>query len=695
MINVIFLSNFSKIVLKLLSLDNFNTNNLFIYNGYTPMFIDNYIIKENTVEIFLTENIDIKNETYLYYDNVEYKVHYHPLYSSEAFNSRYYFGGELGFKYNGHSSLFSLWSPVATSVTLLIYYSGNIGIDEIPREIPMSEGDFGVWSCILEENLEDYFYTYKVNVYNEIYEAVDPYARALSINGHRGAIIDMNKTNPPGWKEDISPTFNNFTDSIIYEISIRDISIYPNCGVFHKGKYLGVTELPIINYLKDLGVTHLQIMPLYDFSYRSIDEQNPAAFYNWGYDPQNYNAPEGSYSTDPYNPYTRIYELKQMILCLHENGFRINIDVVYNHLWDAYQSNFQKIFPDYYFRHNEDGFLSNGSACGNDTASEHLMMRKFIVDSMKYWASEYHIDGFRMDLMGLHDIETINLIRYNLDKIDTSIMLYGEGWNLSTTLPYEKRAIKDHHYKMPRVGHFNDLMRDSIKGHVFNYRDTGFATGKQGIENNVKTCVKGSFSSPCQGINYVSCHDNHTLWDRINLNCEYDSFEDKKYMHKLCNAIVFTSQGIPFIHSGVEFCRTKSFVENSYRSPDHINWMDYDRVNKFSDVFSYYKQLIKLRKEHPAFRMSSRELIDKHLEFIENTPNNVVAFLLKDHANDDPWRDILVIYNSNKHSQWVNIPLKEWNMVSTRDSIESTPINTFYGDYLEVEGISMTILQST
>ncbi|GAA0717832.1 type I pullulanase [Clostridium malenominatum] len=694
MINIAFLSNFSKIILKFINLDNFNINNLFIYNGYFPISIANYTIKENNIEIFLIEDINIKNETYLYYDKVEYKVHYYPLYSSEAFNSRYYFEGELGFKYNGNSSTFNIWSPAATSINLLIYYSGNIGVEEIPREIPMKEGDFGVWTCTLEENLEGHFYTYKVNVYNETYEAVDPYAKALGINGHRGAIIDMNKTNPPGWKEVTSPTLNNFTDSIIYEVSIRDISMYPNSGVFHKGKYLGLTEYPILNHLKELGITHLQIMPFYDFSHRSVDEQNPLSFYNWGYDPQNYNAPEGSLSTNPYDPYIRIYELKKMVLSLHENGFRINMDVVYNHLWDAQDNNFQKIFPGYYLRYNNEGFLSNGSACGNDTASEHLMMRKFIVDSIKYWVTEYHIDGFRMDLMGLHDIETVNLIRYTLDKIDESLMLYGEGWNLSTTLPIEKRAIKDHHYQMPKVGHFNDLIRDSIKGHVFNYRDTGFATGKQGMENNIKACVKGIFSSPYQGINYVSCHDNHTLWDRINLNCEYDSLEDKKYMHKLCNAIVFTSQGIPFIHSGVEFCRSKSFVENSFRSSDHINWMDYDRIYKFGDVFSYYKDLIKLRKEHPAFRMNSKEIIDNDLEFIENTPSNVVAFLLKDHANGDSWRDILIIYNSNKNSQWINIPEKEWNLVGTRDLISSTAIRTFSGDYIEVDGVSMTVLFS-
>lgn len=443
-------------------------------------------------------------------------------------------------------------------------------------------------------------------------------------------------------------------------------------------------------------------MPVFDFSYKSVDEKNIAT-YNWGYDPQNYNVPEGIYSTNPFDPYCRIQELKKMIMILHKNGFCVNLDVVFNHLWHTIDNNFQKIFPGYYFRYYNDGSISNGSGCDNDTASENPMMRKFMLDSIKFWVKEYHIDGFRFDLMGLHDINTMNFIRKELDKIDSSIMLYGEGWSLKTALPNHKKACKENSIKMPGIGHFNDIFRDCLKGSIFIHKDIGYVTGKNELEEIIKNCISASlkleknstgiFNMPYETINYASCHDNHTLWDKINLSCENESFDNKKYMHKLCNAIILTSQGIPFLHCGVEFCRTKHFIENSFKSGDDINWIDWSRKFMFLDVFKYYKELINLRKSHASFRMYKKEDIEKHLLFLDNLPKNVVAFILKNYPKDI-WKNILVVYNPNKNSEFLKIPNKTWNLIATRNYISSTPIQTFISSRIQVEPISMTILYS-
>ncbi|MDP4179009.1 MAG: type I pullulanase [Bacillota bacterium] len=700
-------TEFKKVIFHADDLSCFDIKKLILMNGEGNIAnIKSYTICNNKVELELKDNINIKNECYISYENITKKVIYTDIFNSKEFNKIYYHDGPLGILYSKEYTIFKLWSPAASSVKLLLYMSSEPYENEKSIKHEMKEID-GVWYVLIRQNLKNMYYTFEVEVYNRINEAVDPYAKALGINGHRGYITDLLETNPRGFKNDNSPVINNFTDAILYETSIRDISIHPDSGVVNKGKFIGLCEentfsskgiSTALNHIKELGVTHVQIMPFFDFSFHSVDEKNPQN-YNWGYDPQNYNAPEGSYSTNPYEPNCRIYELKELIQTLHKNGLCVNMDVVYNHYAGEENNNFEKIFPGYYFRFNNDGSFVKGTGCENDTASERLMFRKFMIDSMIYWATEYHIDGFRVDLMGIHDVETMNLIRESLNNISSKIMLYGEGWNLGTKLPEEDKAIISNAYKMPHIGHFNDMIRDTLKGSVFNAWDTGFVSGKQYLEQQIKKCVTASinfnnyglFQTPDQSINYVSAHDNNTLWDKLEISNGGSGFEELKKMHKLANSIVLTSQGIPFLCSGEEFCRTKNKIENSYKSPDYINRLDWERKAHFLDTFAYYKGLIKLRKEHPAFRMNDTEYLASHIEFICNTPRNVVAYILKDYANGDSWKDIIVIYNANTYPVKIHVPFGTWKQVTDVYVSGTEIIRTVTDFHLEASGISTCV----
>lgn len=681
-----------------------------IHNGVVTLRVKEYSLNKNVLEIKLNNFVNIKEKSELILGKSRININYYPLYKSDEFNKLYYYNGTLGYTYTPEKTSFSLWSPVALKVNLLIYNSGEPSLEEKPRREQMKECENGVWKCTVSENLDGYFYTYEINIEGIIKEVTDPYTPAVGINGLRGAVINLNNSNPKNFEKDYPLKLNSLTDTIIYELSIRDMSTHPNSSIMNRGKFLGLTEDNTysndnistgLTHIKDLGITHVQLMPIFDFNNINSSEKNPL-LYNWGYNPENYNSVEGIYATDPYNPYCRIQELKTLIRTFHENNIGVNMDVVYNHVFNASKSNFENIFPKYYFRYNDDGSLSNGSGCGNDLASENLMVRKFIVDSVKFWAKEYHLDGFRFDLMGIHDVDTMNNISEELYKINPNIILYGEGWNLTTSLPEENKASQQNSYKMPSIGHFNDFVRDRLKGSAFIPRDIGYASGKEDMENNIKICVcgsinynehiKGMFQSPINTINYVSAHDNHTLWDKIKLSAIDESLAEKKYIHKLCNAIILTSQGIPFLHSGVEFCRTKNLDENSYKSPDIINWMDWDRKEIFIDVNNYYKGLIKLRKEHNAFKIDSADEIRNHLSFLEITIKNVVAFILKDHARGDSWKDILVIYNPNKYMVEVNIPKGTWNIVVNRDIAGTDILSTICENSLTVEPISTTVM---
>jgi pullulanase len=691
---------FNKI--KLIHKETFNldTKDFNIKNGDRNIEILEAYHINGFMILQLMEELDLRHECFIEYSNTKIKAIYRDIFSTEEFNKRYFTDVELGYIYNRNNTTFKVWSPAACSINLLLYKNGDPELKEESRRMPMTEEN-GLWSLTVNENLKGMFYTYEIHVYGETKEAVDPYAKALGINGLRGAVIDLQETNPVDFAGDVSPKLDSFTDAIIYETSVRDISMHPDSGIKNKGKFLGLSEENTksskglstgLNHILELGITHVQLMPIYDFSCASTNERD-AIKYNWGYDPQNYNTPEGSYSTNPYSPMTRISELKTLIKTLHEKGLAVNMDVVYNHVFNLETENLERIFPGYYFRFFENGKASNGSGCSNDTASERLMMRKFIVDSVYYWAKQYHLDGFRFDLMGLHDVTTMNAVREKLNTLERPIMLYGEGWILNTMLAEDLKANQLNSNKMPHIGHFNDTMRNAVRGSVFIREEKGFASGKVGMEETIKICVSGSvFQTPDQAINYVSAHDNNTLWDKLKLSNPEDSEETLKSIQKLSNAIVITSQGIPFIHSGVEFCRTKYGVEDSVRSEDKVNWMDWDRKAEFIDVFEYYKGLCKLRKEHNAFRMNNAQQIKKHLEFLTDMPKNTVGFILKNYANNDTWKDIIVIYSSNKENVNISIPEGTWNIVGDKYNVGTTVLRTFTGNSVEVECISMSVL---
>ncbi|MFN7251066.1 MAG: type I pullulanase [Anaerobacillus sp.] len=602
---------------------------------------------------------------------------------SEEFDDLFYYEkDDLGCTFSKESTVLKVWAPTASEAYVVLYDSWD---GEALCEHLMQRQEKGVWFIELPGNYEGKLYTYKVKIDNTWNEAADPYAKAVAVNGDRSAIIDFSKTNPTNWPVKKS-SFTAATDAIIYELHIRDLSMHPESGMTKKGKFLGLCEqgttgpngIPTgLSYIKDLGVTHVQLLPIYDYSTDSVDETKlDTPQYNWGYDPKNYNVPEGSYSTNPYEPSCRIKELKELISTLHNNGLRVVMDVVYNHVYDAFRMNFMKLVPGYYFRYNEDGSLANGSACGNDTASERKMVRKFIVDSVVYWAREYHLDGFRFDLMGLHDVETMNEIRKKLDLIDPSIITIGEGWVLDTPLVDDMKANQTNAPKMPNIAHFNDYLRDGIKGSVFFVDESGFVNGKDDMELEIKRGLVGGIEyskeistfaiEPTQTVSYVEAHDNHTLWDKLALTNPGDSVDTLKRMHKLASAIVLTSQGIAFIHAGQEFMRTKGGDENSYKSSTEVNQLDWERCSEFQDEVSFMKKLIAIRKKHPAFRMKTAEEIRKHL-FFEETPEKCVAFTLRDHANGDA-DTLCVAHNASRAEVKVTLPfVKEWSVILGED----------------------------
>jgi pullulanase len=507
----------------------------------------------------------------------------------------------------------------------------------------------------------------------------------------------MTTTNPEGWESDVRPVIKSPADLVIYEMHHRDFSIHESSGLVNKGKFLALTEQKAIDHLKALGVNAIHILPSYD--YASVDETRlNEPQYNWGYDPVNYNVPEGSYSTDPYTPATRIKEFKQMVQALHNAGIRVILDVVYNHTWDINGSNFQRTYPDYFYRKTADGQYSNGSGCGNETASEQEMMRKYMVESVKYWINEYHIDGFRFDLMGVHDIETMNQIRKAVDEIDPTIYIYGEGWSAgSCAYPTEKLGLKANIQQMPGIGAFSDEIRDALRGPFNDDHKAAFLACKPDNEESIKFGIAGAIehpqldyskvnystkpwaTEPTQMISYVSCHDDMCLVDRLKSSIPGISMDELIRLNQLAQTAVFTSQGVPFMLSGEEMLRDKKGVHNSYNSPDSINQLDWDNMKRYPQVLEYYQKLIQLRKNHPAFRLGSADLVRKHLEFLD-APKNVVAFRLKNYAGRDDWRDIIVVLNANKTPQSVNIPKGKYTIVALGGVINEQGMGNMNGD---------------
>jgi pullulanase len=606
-----------------------------------------------------------------------------------------YHGHDLGVSYAPAQTTFRIWAPSADELIVHIYdqgYEGNrLATHNLKPDVD------GTWLLKLKGDWKDHYYTFQAR-FDERWslEVADMYAKAVGVNGMRGMIVDLPSTNPAGWGNDVRPPLQSFADMVIWEIHVRDFSIHPSSGSSYPGKFLAFTETGTrspegektgIEHLKELGITHVHLLPVYD--YQTVDEfRLDEPQFNWGYDPQNYNVPEGSYSTNPFDGNVRINEFKKMVQALHQNGIRVIMDVVYNHVYDAGSSHFEQLVPGYYFRMTPDGEFSNGSGCGNETASEKAMFRKYMIESVKYWATEYRIDGFRFDLMGLHDIETMNMIRAELDKIDPMIFMYGEGWTAGDTpLPQEDRATKAHASRLNGIAVFSDDIRDAIRGPWWEQDAPGFMTGRKDLEESIKfgviastnhpqiDFIKVNYSdepyapSPLQTITYVTCHDNPCLWDKIVSTCINCTKSDKLDIQKLANGIVLTSQGVPLLHAGEEIVRTKFGEHNSYNFPDSINQLVWHNKATYRDVFDFYKDMIALRKNRPAFRMETTEMISNHISFFEIEKPLVVGFHISGNANGDTWKDILVFYNANARAVEVELPDGEWVIVATKDAI--------------------------
>nr|WP_122974125.1 type I pullulanase [Bacillus wiedmannii] len=662
----------------------------------------------NKVKIITEQKIDLKQTYKVKIENVaDTNTEIGKVIRNEEFDKLFYYSGnDLGNIYTPQHTKFRVWAPTASEAKLVTYKKWN---DKIGTEINMQQGEKGTWKAELKGNQKGLYYTYKVKIGDKWTEAVDPYAHAASVNGDKGAIVDIEETNPKKWKANKKPKFKNSEDAIIYELHVRDLSIQPESGIKQKGKYLGVTEKGTrgpegvktgLDHMKDLGVTHVQLLPIFD--YASVNEENlNEPQYNWGYDPKNFNVPEGSYSTNPYEPTVRITELKQMIQTLHDNNLRVVMDVVYNHMYNAAESNFHKLVPGYYYRYNEDGTFANGTGVGNDTASERKMMRKFMVDSVTYWAKEYNLDGFRFDLMGIHDYETMNEIRNAVNQIDPSIILHGEGWDLNTPLAAELKANQKNAEKMKGIAHFNDNIRDGLKGSVFEEKENGFVNGKDNMEDRIKKGItagiyydtnSSTYKDPEQVLTYVEAHDNHTLWDKLELTNPDDSEEVRKQMHKLSSSILLTSQGIPFLHAGQEFMRTKYGDHNSYKSPDSINQMDWLRRAAFNNEVEYMKGLIDLRKKYSAFRMTSAEQIKKHIAFMD-TPKNVVAYSIKGNGNKNEY--FMVAHNANREIVEITLPSKgPWKVLVDGKQAGSKTLYVVHDNKIKVPALSSLVLKT-
>lgn len=637
----------------------------------------------------------------------------------QKFDYEVYTGNDLGAVYSPKMTRFKVWAPEAESVKLNLYKQGEG--DNLIEQHVMKKSVNGTYVFEKQGDCNGIYYTYTVVNHGEEQEAVDPYTKAAGVNGQRGMVINLAKTNPQGFELDGYRNPEHITDAIIYEGSVRDFTMDESSGVFHNGKFLGLTEANTTNhfgeataldYISGLGVTHVQILPAFDFE--TVDEKNQKAQYNWGYDPDNYNVPEGSYAVSPYDGTVRIQEMKQMVLALHSRGIGVIMDVVFNHTYRRDDSNLQKIVPGYYYRSDETGY-TDGSGCGNEVASDRPMVQKLIVDSLIYWAKEYHIDGFRFDLMGVLDIDTMNVIAERLKEIRPDIYLYGEGWNGGpSSLAEEKRAFKASAKKMPGIGMFNDDIRDTIKGSVFYDDHLGFVNGGTHLENALRYGITGAVAhpqvdydaygskpwakEPGQSINYVSCHDNYTLWDKLSVSCPEASEEKKKAMNRLCAAIVFTSQGVPFIQAGEEFLRSKplpekkGFAENSYNMPDEVNSIKWDNIHEYPDMIAYYKGLMELRKAHPVFRMQSEAEMTQNLCFLSDTPENVVAYLLKGKCADDTPENILVIFNGNDEEILYNLPEGKWKIL-VDDKTAGADGKKVISEKADVEPLSALVLE--
>jgi len=628
----------------------------------------------------------------------------------------FYEGNDLGVTWTPEKTTVKIWAPTAKMIEFRLYKDGKTG--EAFHKTQLQAIGNGVWSTVLTGDYQGKFYTLKINDGEWLAETPDMYARCVGINGKRGLIYDPRKTNPENWENDKGPALRSFTEAVIYETHVRDFSISESSGIQHKGKYLGFTEENTLtekglatglSHLKELGITHLHLLPVYDFF--TVDEEKPLEKYNWGYDPLHYNALEGSYATDPYDGTTRIKEFKKLVQTLHSNGIGVILDVVYNHTYFAKESVFNQTVPGYFYRQKKDGSFSNASGCGNELATERAMVRKYIVDSLKYWADEFHIDGFRFDLMGIYDLKTMKTIRHELDQINHGMLLYGEGWAADQSpMPEEKRAVKRNIPQLPGIAAFNDDLRDALKGNHSSKKTKGFVSGLELREEAVKFGVVGAVhhpqivydyvesskqpwaGDPGQCVNYASCHDNYTLWDKLKSSCPKATDEELRKMMKLSGALVITSQGIPFLHAGVEFCRTKGGHGNSYKSPDSVNQIDWNRKEEFADVFSYYKNLIEMRKNHPAFRMSQTAQVQNNIKFCTQYKIGVVAYCIDGREMNDSWKDIILIFNGSRKDAVIPLPEGIFKIAVKGDEFSAENQEDMVSGEIKADPVSMTVL---
>jgi type I pullulanase len=631
------------------------------------------------------------------------------IYDSPEFAAKYtYTGNDLGNTYSKTETKMRLWAPTATAVKVVTYAKADTPAAQ-GVETDMTQDVNGTWVAQVSGDQDGLIYNYRVTVDGNTNEAVDPYVRATTINGARGVVVDLAKTNPANWKK-TKPAFSGkTTDAVIYELHVRDFSMDDSSGipVAHRGKFLAFTHLNTstggqktgLSAIKDLGVTHVELLPFFDFA--SVDEATPS--FNWGYDPQNYNVPEGSYSTDPTKPTARITELKQAIQAMHDQKLRVNMDVVYNHVYNAGAFSQESIVPGYWFRTDESGSLTNGTGVGNDTASERPMVRKFIVDSVKYWATEYNLDGFRFDLMGIHDIQTVNEVTAALKAIDPTIIVIAEGWNMGT-LPDDQKANQVNIAKLNNVSMFNDQIRDGLKGSVFNATDTGWATGKlsaaadiyAGIVGNIDYSAaflnKWTTTAPGQSVNYVESHDNLSLADKLTASVKGISPAGVAQLSQFATSVAFLAQGVPFMQAGQEFLRSKNGNENSYNADDATNSLKWSTKAKFAATTKYYKGLIALRAAHPAFRMSTTAQVKANLKFLKTT-DNVIAYTLNGKAVKDKAKTIVVIHNPNPGASIVTLPnKKKWAIVVKGGVAGTKTIESITAGKVSVAGQTTMVL---
>ncbi|MBR4027758.1 MAG: type I pullulanase, partial [Lachnospiraceae bacterium] len=666
---------------------------------------------ENTYVLTFEEGLDLTKAYNVVFNGNTFDVSMPSIYKTESFINDYtYNGDDLGATWTAEKTTFKVWAPLASEAKVYLYDNGKAGEGTRIAEIAMEKADKGVWVAEVEGDLNGTYYTYYVNNAGEKSEACDPYAVTTGVNGDRAMVIDLDSTDPEGWENDENPNAigpNNFTDAVIYELHVRDASIDESSGVSaaNKGNFLGLTEHgdnTILDHMVDLGVTHVHLLPVYDIN--SVNEETDG--FNWGYDPKNYNVPEGSYSSDPYNGDVRVKEMKEMVQTLHENGISVIMDVVYNHVADAGNYCFNKIVPNYFSRMNENGGYNSNSGCGNDTASEHVMVRKYIVDSIKYWAEEYHIDGFRFDLVGLIDTITINELMKEVWSENPNVVFYGEGWEMNSYDTGVSMTIQNNANEVPGFAFFNDTFRDAVKGSVFDNTLPGWVSGQDGLEETIEQSFMGASiwgsaqtvcPTPLQTINYTSCHDNNTLYDRLKLTWPEASEDVIIKMNNLAAAYTITSQGVPFIHAAEDFLRSKPLADgsgydhNSYASGDEINSIKWNMLEDEAtrDVYEYYKGLIAFRKDHAALRMTDAEDVTASITAIDGLDANVVAFAIDGTiANDD---DLFVIFNPNEEATTVALPEGNWDVYVDVDDAGTDVLATVDTE-VEVDAISTMVL---